>query len=966
MHLISGTRTGISIAALVVLASSAAAPATASAQAAASVVHGVVSDESGATLPGVTATLSSPALQVGERMVVTGADGSYRFGELPAGVYRLAFELPGFTTFVRDELRITIGFTARVDATMKVGQIQETVTVSGAAPVVDLTSSGTAANFTTETLTAVPRSRDLWMVVDMAPGVARPGAPDVGGSGMAGRRAMGAYGDPLPQPKLEVEGINIVSGGASQSSVYFNDFGFEEVQFKTSGTDAEMGTPGLHMVAVLKSGGNEFHGRYEGSYQGPKLQSNNLNTALRAQGLTDTEPLKYAFDLGADLGGRIVRDKLWFYAGVNTQNRKTGLVGFVEGPGPDGLYLTDDDPLADYENTLRGGNIKLSWQLSTNNRIVGVYIRGNKLQPQEQAGRFRPLEATRDYVNLSEVKKVEWQSTVNSHMLINFVGGYGGFWGDYNAMRSKWYPGTPSRLDRDTGLRSGSGEASDQRPRYNYQYDGSFSYFPQRTIAGRHEFKTGGTMYQYTHGTGLLNNDHGNYVLVYDRGQPVEIQIFNYPVVPRNRLNTYAWYLKDSWRIGDRVTANLGIRFERQTAFVPEQNKDASPQFPQLFPAGEFARQDLLTWNRFLPRAGVSWSLNDRSVIKVSAGTYNYLWSEEHAGLYNRNAASTATFRWTDPDRNGNYTPGEVNLDVNGPAFLSISSPANRRFNDDLVQPLTTEFTAGFERELMANMGLHVGYVMRHRQNYFSTPGPNELRPPSAYNIPLQRQDPGPDGVLGNVDDAGTVTIYDYDSAYRGAAFVRNVIVNSPNTDLIQTVETAVTKRLSDRWMAQGSFFAVKNNRWIELTFDNPNSSYFPKDETWDWGANVSGSYLLPGDVRISAFVQSKMGEKGQRTNIFRAADPAGGPPLRQLSTVTLRVEPFGTRRTPAMTSVNLRANKEFSLGGGRAFGVDVDAFNLFNAATPSDATWLSGPTFGYVTGVLPARVVRFGARFRF
>ena len=89
------------------------------------------------------------------------------------------FTLAGFRTFVRDDLRITIGFTARVDATMRVGQLQETVTVSGAAPVVDLTSSGTAANFTTETLTAVPRSRDLWMVVDMAPGVARPGAPVV-------------------------------------------------------------------------------------------------------------------------------------------------------------------------------------------------------------------------------------------------------------------------------------------------------------------------------------------------------------------------------------------------------------------------------------------------------------------------------------------------------------------------------------------------------------------------------------------------------------------------------------------------------------------------------------------------------------------------------------------------------------------------------------------------------------------
>jgi hypothetical protein len=939
---------------------------TASAQAAASVIHGIVTDSTGGALPGVTVTMSSPALQVGQQVVVTGVDGSYRFAELPAGVYRITFALQGFSTFVRDELRLTIGFTARVDATMSVSQVQETVTVSGAAPVVDLTSSGTKANFTTEMLQAVPRSRDLWMVVDMAPGVARPGAPDVGGTGMAGRRAMGAYGDPAPQPKLEVEGINIVSGGIAQSSVYFNDFGFEEVQFKTSGTDAEMGTPGLHMVAVLKSGGNQFHGRYEGSYQGPSLQSNNLTDSLKAQGLSDTQPLKYAFDLGGDVGGRIIRDKLWFYGGLNTQNRKTGLLGFVSGPGPDGVYLTGDEPLADYDNTLRGGNVKLSWQLSKNNRVTGVYMRGNKLQPQESAGRFRPLEATRDYVNLSEVKKVEWQSTVNSRSLINFVAGYGGFWGDYNAMRSKWYPGTPSILHRESGLRTGSDEASDQRPRYNWQYDGSFTYLPARSFAGSHELKTGATMYQYVHGSGLLNNDHGNYVLVYDGAQPAEIQIFSNPVVPRNRLNTYAWYLKDTWRLTQRVTANLGIRFERQDPFIPAQTKEASAQFPQLFPAVDFPETHLFTWNRFLPRAGVSWSLNDRTVLKMSAGIYNYLWDEEDAGLYNPNAGSTATFRWTDPDQNGNYTPGEVNLNVDGPAALGISAAANRRVNQDLVQPKTTELTASFERELFANMGVHFGYVFRHRQDYFSTPGPNELRPYDVYNIALTRRDPGPDGNLGTPDDGGRVTIYDYDAAYRGAAFVRNTLINSPNADNIQTVELAVTKRMSRRWMAQSSFFAVKNNRWIELPIETPNNANFPKDETWDWGGNVSGSYVVPGDVRISAFVQTKVGAKGARTNIFRAVDPDGGTPLRQLSTVTIRLEPLGSQRTPAMTSVNLRGGRDFKVGGGRSIGVDLDVFNLLNAATPSAAMYASGQSFGFVTEVLPARIVRIGGRFSF
>ena len=959
---------------LFVLVMSGALAAPASAQTSASgTIHGVVKDDTGGALPGVAVTIASPALQVGTKATTTGADGEYRFEQLPGGTYQLKFELQGFGSYVRSDLVLAIGFTSRVDATLSVGALAETVTVSGASPVVDLTSSGTASNFTAQTIETVPRGRDLWAVVDMAPGALREGAPDIGGSKMAQRPDMSSYGV-VAQPKLEVEGINITTGGDPQSAVYFNYFGFEEVQFKTSGTDAEVGVPGIHMVAVLKSGGNDFHGKYEGSYQGPALQSDNLNDSLRAQGLSDTEPLKFHYDAAADLGGRIVRDKLWFYGGFSRQHRQSSLLGFVSGPGADGVYLTGDEPLAYRNGLLTQHNIKLSYQLSKSNRFIGLYQRGLKLEPQRDGGRFRPLEATRDYRDPTWVKKFEWQSTINSRTLFNIVAGYGGYFADYSAVRTPVYRGGdfPSKLNRETTLRTGGHEQSDQRPRDNWQYDASFSYYPQGSFAGHHELKTGSTMYRQTHGTGLLNHPHGNYTLVYDRiggvsNQPSEIQIQNYPVAPRNRVNTYALYFKDTWRMTDRFTANLGIRFERQTPFVPPQSKEASPQFPQLFPAGNFERLDLLTWNRFLPRAGVAWSLNPRTVVKVSGGTYNYLFNDADAGLYNLNAQRTATFRWRDPDGNGNYTPGEVDLNLNGPDFISISSPANRRFNADLRQPITSEVTASFEREIVANLGFHAGYVFRHRKDYYSNNGggPNELRPRSAYNIALPRRDPGPDGAVGTADDGGMVTIYDYDAAYRGAAFVRNVLVNSPYADKINTVEFSLSKRLSNRWSAQGSFWIVKNNNWIEQTFETPNNDYFPKDETTDWAGNLSGTYILPGDVTIAGFIVSKAGLKGARTNIFRAQDPLGGTPLRQLNTVTLRLEPWGTQRAPAMTNVNLRGSKEFKVGSQR-IGFDVDVFNILNRATPSNVTWISGPTFGYATEVLPARVVRLGGRFSF
>ena len=964
----------LQIAALLVLFSGVVAPPAHAQSSSSSTIHGLVKDDTGGALPGVTVTITSPALQVGQRTTTTGADGTYRFEQLPGGTYQLKFELQGFGAYVRNDLQLAIGFTSRVDATMSVGAVQETVTVSGASPVVDLTSSGTSSNFTAQTIETVPRGRDLWAVVDMAPGAAREGAPDIGGSKMAQRPDMSSYGV-VAQPKLEVEGINITTGGDPQSAVYFNYFGFEEVQFKTSGTDAEVGVPGIHMVAVLKSGGNDFHGKYEGSYQGPSLQSNNLTDSLRAQGLSDTEPLRYHYDAAADLGGRIVRDKLWFYGGFSRQHRNSSLLGFVSGPGADGKYLTGDEPLAYRNGVLTQHNIKLSYQLSTGNRFIGLYQRGLKLEPQRDGGRFRPLEATRDYRDPTYVKKVEWQSTINSRTLLNVVAGYGGYFADYSAVRTPVYRGAdfPSKLDRETTLRTGGHEISDQRPRDNWQYDASFSYFPAGSFAGRHELKTGSTMYRQTHGTGLLNHPHGNYTLVYDKvngvsNQPVEIQIQNYPVAPRNRVNTFAGYFKDTWRINDRVTANLGLRFERQTPFVPAQAKEASPQFPQLFPAGNFDQIDLLTWNRFLPRAGVAWSLNPRTVLKLSGGTYNYLFNDADAGLYNLNSQRTAVFRWRDTDGNGNYTPGEVDLNLNGNDFISISSAANRRFNSDLRQPITSEVTVSFERELLANLGFHAGYVFRHRKDYYSNSngGPNELRPRSVYNIPLRRRDPGPDGNVGTADDGGMVTIYDYDAAYRGAAFVRNVLVNAPYADKINTVEFSLSKRLSNRWSAQGSFWVVKNNNWIEQTFETPNSDYFPKDETWDWAGNLSGTYRLPGDVRLAGFIVSKAGLKGARTNVFRAADPNGGPSLRQLNTVTLRLEPWGTQRAPAMTNVNLRGGKDFKIGAGLTLGLDVDVFNLLNRATPSNVTWISGPTFNYATEVLPARVVRVGGRFSF
>ena len=196
-------------------------------------IEGTVKDESNAVLPGVTVTVTSPQLQVGQLVQVSDAAGSYKFVDLPAGTYRLKAELTGFSAAIREDLRLTVGFNARIDLTLKLGAMEESVTVSGQSPVVDVSSTTASVAFTKEVLDSIPRGRDLQNVFAMAPGVTQAVA-DVGGSTMAQRQNLSSYGV-LSQPKLQVEGMNITMGADQNTAIYFNDSTLEEVQIRTLG-----------------------------------------------------------------------------------------------------------------------------------------------------------------------------------------------------------------------------------------------------------------------------------------------------------------------------------------------------------------------------------------------------------------------------------------------------------------------------------------------------------------------------------------------------------------------------------------------------------------------------------------------------------------------------------------------------------------------------------------------------------
>src|SRR6266498_3142345 len=677
-------------------------------------IEGTVKDESNAVLPGVTVTATSPQLQVGVLTQVSDSAGNYKFVDLPAGTYRLKAEIQGFSTSVREDLRLTVGFNARVDFTLKLGAMEESVTVSGQSPVVDVSSTTASVAFTKEVLDSIPRGRDLQNVFAMAPGVTQAVA-DVGGSTMAQRQNLSSYGV-LSQPKLQVEGMNITMGADQNTAIYFNDSTLEEVQIKSSGNDAEVSVPGISMVAIMKSGGNAFHGTYQASTESPRFQGDNLDDALRAQGLTATSPLKNFYDLSADLGGRIVRDKVWFYGAYGRQAKKEGVLGFASGPGPDGRYLTADDPLADNETSLSQLSAKLSYQLTKNNRLVYAWQRGTKAQPQNNADRFTPLESTRDYKNPTAIQKVELQSMISPRVLVNAVGGYSGYVTDYDAARSYARADAPPRQDLATTLNTGSAPLHQNKTRDRFQTDDSISFFPERSFAGKHELKTGVSIYLDKSSDGYSNNLACNCVLYTDTiggvaNTPSQIRIYNTPVVPADHDNTYAWYIKDSWRPTSRLTVNLGVRWERQHSFLPAQSYDGARDWPTVFAAGSFPQIEVQKLTRAVPRTGVAWDVGGKSVVKATFGLYNYLLGDTYADAFNRNATANAVFNWHDLNGDKLYEPGEVNLDVNGTDFRSITAASNQILNPTLKSPNTWETTVSFERELAANMGVRVMYV---------------------------------------------------------------------------------------------------------------------------------------------------------------------------------------------------------------------------------------------------------------
>lgn len=922
-------------------------------------IYGLVTDESGAVLPGVTVTVTSPALQVRIVSAVTAADGEYRVTPLPIGIYQVEYALQGFQTVRQEGIRLTVGFAARLDVKMHVGSLAETVTVTAAAPVVDVTQTAHTTVLTREVLESTPTGRaGVSTLLAQVPGTRA--LLDIGGSSFNTDPSVSSFGQP-GEPQSALEGV------ITRFAAYWNYLTVDEVQATTVGSGAEVETRGVQINAITKSGGNQFHGEAGLSAAGGPIQSDNVTAELKAQGITSGgNKVQYRNDVYADLGGRIKRDKLWFYAAWRETREASEVLDAP--PKPDGSP-------AQSIQTARYFTDKITYQMNPGNRLIGFYAwsyKGNI----GAVSRFVPWASRTVQHNNQDLAKGEWQALKGNWLVMSAQYGY---WGHAagRLRNENSAPGTVRTQDITTQYVTGPSTRAGQ---LNYQNMNDVrlkaTMFRPNMFIGDHEFKTGFSNTHTDFGRWYPVSDDlpvPNYRLRFQNGAPIELEVPNYPNNPKVVHQYTGFFIQDRWTMARRLTLNLGIRHARDHGYAAAACREAAlPPAHLVFPAQCFPETGYPVFKPWDPRINAAFDLtgDGKTVVKAGWSAFSHQNFVEDMIPLDPNTPGTARYRWRDLNGNRDYDPGEVNLDPTGPDFITQSIVLGVA-NPGLIAPSMNEFMVSVERQLRRNLAVRVLGLYSHNVNNFRQE--EVLRPYEAYNIPITRPDPGPDASLGTADDPGVnITYYEYARSLVGQQFERTRYINDPRIDqTFKSFELAVNKQYARGWQLSAAHTATKKHvpffvgtmiteidSLTEGARTNPNAEINSTDSTWEWNSRISGSYQFPYGIRFGANYQIRSGRPFARTHLF-----TGG---QTIPSIVLNAEPFGARRLSNIHIVDLRAEKTFNIGAGRRVITRLNLFNALNASTVTSLNSRSGANFLRPSAIIRPRIAELSASFSF
>lgn len=987
---------------LSVLVSLLVSAATAYAQ---SSITGVVRDASGAVLPGVTVEAASDVLIERSKTVVSDGQGLYRIVDLRPGVYTLTFTLPGFNGLRREGLELSADFIMTVNVEMRVGVIEETVTVTGESPVVDVQSTSRVQTLSREALDVIPTGRSIFSMAQLVTGVSL-NSPDVAGSRAMQQTYMSARGLTSANNIVQVDGlmINGLDGdGAVQQ--YINEAMVQEMTYQTAGAGADVSPGGIRVSIVQKDGGNTFHGSFFGAWSDGGWQSDNLSDDLISRGLRAADRIDRIYDFSAGIGGPIKRNKVWFFGAarawaVDAPIADTFFVpaGATQAQCQSGLVACEQG--IDDQN-IKSALLRLTWQVSDRNKLSVYYDEIDKFRGHGMNAGDDPLTASQIWTSpIYNDAVMKWTSTPTSSLLIE-----SGFSFNYEqyvitnqpgvnqeVFTPEWYAGA-SRIDLDLiTLRSGLANWGGRFPdRYNAQ--GSVSY-----VTGSHNIKTG---IQYNWGP-YENTRETNADLQqrYRTGRPDSVRVYNTPVRSLETLNAdVGIYAQDTWTL-KRLTLNGGIRWEYLNSEVSDQTSGAGRWVGER----NFDAIQMPIWKDLAPRFGAVYDLfgNGKTAIKAGINRYNESRTTQFANLYNPNRLEQADLPWT--DLNGDdiaqgargcvyQTPGcEIQFANLPPTF---GSTALRRVDPDYKRTFNVETMAGVQHELFPRVSLSANWYRRtfHRlritDNLGRTPG--DYTPVSIFN-PLT----GEPFTVYNVSQAAVSRIDNFDTN-----------AGSDRKQMYNAYDLNINARFPGGAMIFGGFVA---ERTLRVTCDEPDDPTFllycddrDNDIPYRPQLKLSGTYPGPWGIQVSGSFQSLAGRPtgGFSTTLFNANKisgpgygdvgspvgtqwllsrttryPANCPapcpagelviPTLTEANITVPLVAPGTEFLPRLNQFDLSVAKWFQVGFMRMQG-QVDVFNVFNASTETAYRSTNYATAAYVqpSSIIQGRIVRLGMQMR-
>ena len=913
-----------------------------------------VQDSSGAVLPGVVVDVTGPQNQT----AVTDEAGEAHFLNLAPGTYQVKASLQGFADHVNQTVPVGAGTAVPLRVTLSVAGVAEQVTVSGGAPVVDIRRQAVSTNVTVDELQNIPSSRDPWVVLQTVPGVVVDRV-NVGGAESGQQSNYVGKGADTGDNTWYLDGIPITDMTALGSSPTYYDFDmFQEMQVTTGGADPAAATPGVQLNFVLKTGTNQPRGSARVFFANEALQSNNMPQELVDQGLGGTSKKgnrtdQYA-DYGAEFGGPLVRDKWWGWGSyAKTDVRILTLNG-----------VTDRTILED-------AGFKTNAQFSPEWRGGFTFFSGNKKKDGRGAGPFNPPETTFVQDGPSKVYKAEVSHVANNNLFVTARGAVvnGPFTLEPKGGRDQQVFIDANGVYHNTNL-----YLDTQRPQRTVLADASW-------FRGRHEVKVGASWRRvedetfFGFGNGWLNIE-----LDADSALVLAIPFRDYH--QKNSGDYSSAYIGDTitW---DRLTANLALRYDRTANSTLEASQPAHPDLPSVLPAVTApAVKNAIVWNTLSPRVGATYAL-DASRRTLLRGSYSSFASQLNvttAGTVSASSYAYAYYLAVDENRNFRTEPSELIRQI-GVIGVDPSDPLKvvNEIDPDVKSPRTHEVVVGLDRELMPNFGVSAAFTWRRFNDVLWTP-----------LIGVTSADYVEDGrIAGDLPGIGA-----FDQPYYALREDRAPVGGGTTTTNrtgyyrnFRGFEISAMKRLSNRWMGRFGFswndereYFPDPSRAIQDPTPSPeeplkHGGIVTREST---GSGKSEIYLTSPRYQIIAngFYQGPWGVNLGANLLVRqgfgkpyyADEVSTSDPVDSAKDV-LVVGDVSQYHLPAVTSLDIRAEKAFTFGG-RQIAFDVDVFNVLNRATVLGRQYdvqATGDTgFDKVLEIMNPRIVRFGLRVGF